>query len=73
MALDPEKLLEFFNRIKQMKCEEYLKLVEKYMDDDTVELFVDHIEEFYGNHDDEELGMLANIMITGFVCAKELS
>lgn len=73
MAIDQDKLLEFFNSIKQMKSEDYMKLVEKYMDDDTVELFVDHIEEFYGNHDDEELGMLANIMITGFVCAKELS
>lgn len=73
MTIDQNKLLEFFQNVKNMKSEEYMKLVEKYMDDETVELFVDHIEEFYGNHDDEELGMLANIMITGFVCAKEIS
>jgi hypothetical protein len=72
MAIDQDKLAAYFENISKMKSEEFMDLVEKYMDDDTVELFVDHIEDFYGVSDDEELGMLANIMIAGFVCAKEL-
>jgi hypothetical protein len=35
-----------------------------------VEIFVRHIEKFYGIEDDEELGMLAQLMVTGYLAAK---
>lgn len=73
MAIDKDKLLEYFRSIEKMKSEDLMKMVEKYMDDDTIELFVDHIEDFYGIQDDDELGILTQIMIAGFVCAKEIS
>jgi hypothetical protein len=53
-----------------MESENLMKIVEKFLSDDDIELFVDHLESFYGVTDDDELGMLAQIMITGFLCAK---
>lgn len=72
MAIDQDKLAQYFEKISKMKSEELMKMVENYMDDTTVEMFVDHIEDFYGVEDDEELGLLAQIMIAGFICAKEI-
>lgn len=45
-------------------------MVEKHLKDDDVEIFVNHIETFYGITDDEELGMLAQLMVTGYLAAK---
>ncbi len=50
-----------------------MALVEKYLKDDDVEIFVQHIESFYGINDDEELGMLAQLMVTGYLAAKHES
>ena len=71
--LDKDKLADFFEKLSSMKSEEHMMMVDKYMDEDTVEMFVDHIEDFYGVQDDEELGTLAQLMITGFIAAKEIS
>lgn len=73
MAIDQVKLAEYFEKVSKMKSEDLMAMVEKYMDDDSVEMFVDHIEDFYGIQDDEELGLLAQIMIAGFICAKEIN
>jgi hypothetical protein len=71
--LDKDKLADFFEKLNAMKSEDLMTMVDKYMDEDTVEMFVDHIEDFYGVQDDEELGTLAQLMITGFIAAKEIS
>jgi hypothetical protein len=71
--LDKDKLADFFEKLHAMKSEDLMTMVDKYMDEDTVEMFVDHIEDFYGVQDDEELGTLAQLMITGFIAAKEIS
>jgi hypothetical protein len=47
-----------------------MALVEKHLSDEDVEIFVEHIETFYGINDDEELGMLAQLMVTGYLAAK---
>jgi hypothetical protein len=47
-----------------------MSLVEKHLADDDVEIFVQHIEQFYGISDEEELGMLAQLMVTGYLAAK---
>lgn len=68
---EKEELFNYFESIKDLKAEEIMKNVENHLDDEAIEIFVDHIEDFYGVDDDEELGMLAQLMISGFVAARE--
>ena len=63
-------LTSFFKSMEQMKSEDMMAMVERHLKDDDVEIFVAHIEEFYGITDDEELGMLAQLMVTGYLAAK---
>jgi hypothetical protein len=72
MAVDKEKLENWFVEVEKLDSDQMMKLVEKHLDEETIELFVDHLEEFYGVDDDDQLGMLAQIMISGFVAAREL-
>jgi hypothetical protein len=53
-----------------MQSEDMMTMVEKHLSDEDVEIFVQHIETFYGITDDEELGMLAQLMVTGYLAAK---
>lgn len=64
------ELENFFEKISKMESEELMSLVDAYLTNEQIELFVDHIEDFYGIEDDEQLGMLAQIMITGYLAAK---
>lgn len=64
-----DKLTDFFTKIEDLKSDEFMTLVEKYLGDEEIERFVDHISDFYGIEDDEELGTLAQIMITGYLAA----
>jgi len=73
MKTSAEELTKYFVTFEERKPEELTEIIEKYLTDDAVEAFVDHIEEFYGVADDEELGHLAQLMITGFIAAKEMS
>ena len=66
-----EDLKSFFEKLSDMESEQLMSVVEAHLSNDEIELFVDHIEDFYGVEDDEELGMLAQIMITGFLAAKQ--
>lgn len=70
MSEKQQILTAFFKSLEGMKSEDMMALVEKYLRDDDVEIFVQHIEEFYGINDDEELGMLAQLMVTGYLAAK---
>lgn len=63
-------LTSFFESLEKISSEEMMGMVEKHLKDDDVEIFVDHIEKFYGINDDEELGMLAQLMVTGYLAAK---
>ncbi len=63
-------LTSFFKSLEEMNSEEMMETVERHLKDDDVEIFVRHIEEFYGITDDEELGMLAQLMVTGYLAAK---
>lgn len=63
-------LTSFFQSLEKMQSEDMMKMVEKHLKDDDVEIFVQHIEAFYGITDDEELGMLAQLMVTGYLAAK---
>jgi hypothetical protein len=70
---EKDKLDEYFQSLKEMDAEKLMSRVDSYLDDEAIEIFVEHIEEFYGIEDDEQLGMLAQIMVSGFVAAKEIS
>ena len=63
-------LTSFFESLEKMESDQMMEMVSKYLSDDEVELFVNHIENFYGISDDEELGMLAQLMVTGYLAAK---
>jgi len=63
-------LTSFFKSIESIESDEMMKLVESQLSDEDVEIFVQHIESFYGINDDEELGMLAQLVVTGYLAAK---
>ncbi len=63
-------LTSFFENLEKMESEDMMAMVETHLQDDDVEIFVQHIEDFYGIKDDEELGMLAQLMVTGYLAAK---
>ncbi len=72
MSSEKAKILTaFFESMGKVQPDDWMKVVEKHLSDDEVEIFVDHIEDFYGVQDDEELGMLAQIMITGYLAGKD--
>jgi hypothetical protein len=68
---EKDNLVAYFDSIKDLNAEQLMAKVENYLDDESIEIFVDHLEDFYGVEDDEELGMLAQIMVSGFIAAKE--
>ncbi|HXH75790.1 MAG TPA: hypothetical protein VNJ08_12525 [Bacteriovoracaceae bacterium] len=71
MASEKQQILtSFFKSLENMESDDMMALVEKHLKDDDVEIFVQHIEGFYGITDDEELGMLAQLMVTGYLAAK---
>lgn len=63
-------LTSFFDSLEKLESDDMMSMVEKYLTDEDVEIFVNHIEAFYGITDDEELGMLAQLMVTGYLAAK---
>jgi len=71
MSSEKQQILtSFFQTLEKMESEDMMAMVEKHLKDDDVEIFVQHIESFYGISDDEELGMLAQLMVTGYLAAK---
>lgn len=71
MSSEKQQILtSFFESLEKMESEDMMEMVNKHLADDEVEIFVSHIENFYGITDDEELGMLAQLMVTGYLAAK---
>ncbi len=71
MSVEKRQILtSFFESLEKLDSEAMMALVEKHLSDEDVETFVAHIEQFYGINDDEELGMLAQLMVTGYMAAK---
>ena len=70
---DKDKLADYFESLKELSAEELMGKVDTHLDDEAIEIFIEHIEDFYGIDDDEQLGMLAQIMVSGFLAAKEIS
>lgn len=68
-----EKIRDFLVNLEAFDADQLMILVEKHLNDECIEALVEHIEEFYGIHEDEELGMLAQLMVTGYLIAKNES
>ncbi|MBT4792535.1 MAG: hypothetical protein HON90_13265 [Halobacteriovoraceae bacterium] len=68
---EKDRLVAYFDTLKDKNAEQVMSKVENHLDDEAIEIFVEHIEDFYGVEDDEELGMLAQLMISGYIAAKE--
>ena len=66
-----DRLDTYFEKLEKLQSEDMMALVDKYLDEEAIEIMVDHIEDFYGVDDDEQLGSLAQIMISGYVAAME--
>ncbi len=65
-----QNLEDFFGKFSEINSDELMSRVEEYLNDDCIEIMISHLEDFYGIEDDEQLGSLAQIMITGFLAAK---
>ena len=65
-----QRLTQFFESMSGMDADSMTALVEKHLSDEDLELFVRHLEDFYGIEEEEELGTLAQIMVTGYLAAK---
>lgn len=61
---------KFFQQLADMEADTVTALVEKHLSDEELELFVRHLEDFYGIEEEEELGTLAQVMVTGYLAAK---
>ena len=71
--IDKAALSNYFNTLEELNTDQMMEKVEKHLDDEAIEIFIQHLEEYYGVEDDEELGTLAQIMISGFIAGKELN
>lgn len=65
-----QNLTEFVERIEGMNSEQFSSLVNQYLDDDAIEIMASHVAEFYDLEDDDEIGGLTQIMVTGYLAAK---
>lgn len=74
MSTEKQQILtSFFESLEKLDSDAMMNLVGKQLTDEDIEIFVQHIEQFYGISDDEELGMLAQLMVTGYLAAKHES
>ena len=73
MKLNENKLESYFEKLEKFSGDKMMELVSRYLDDEDIEVLCNHIEDFYGVDDDEEIGMLAQIMVSGYVMAKEVN
>lgn len=67
-----DQLAAYFEGLKNQSSDQLMKNISGHLDDEAIEIFVDHIEDFYGIEDDEQLGMLTQLMVSGFIAAREL-
>lgn len=71
MKIQHEQIKKSLANIENCTESGFAALVEKYFDDDSIEIFVEHLERFYGIEDEDELGSLAQVMISGALVALE--
>lgn len=71
--IDSSKTEEFFEKLESLSDEAIQKLVQQHLSDEVIEVICDHLEDYYQIQDDEEIGSLAQLVITGYLLAKSES
>jgi hypothetical protein len=71
--INKDALANYFEQLESLSSEDMMKKVDGHLDEEAIEIIIQHLEDFYGIEDDEELGTLAQIMISGFIAGKEVS
>lgn len=72
MIMNTDTINEYLDKLEEMDADQMSAKVDKYLDEEAVESICVHVEEFYGLDDDEQIGQLAQIMISGIILAKEI-
>lgn len=62
-----EKIEALSELIEGLNSDSFTKFVEEHISDEAINAMSDHIDDFYGIDTDEELGMLTQIMVTGYL------
>ena len=65
-----QSIQSFFESLEQTESKDFMEIVERYISNESIEVICDHIEDFYGVEDDEEIGMLSQLVVTGFLLGK---
>ncbi|MBL7664913.1 MAG: hypothetical protein JNM93_07245 [Bacteriovoracaceae bacterium] len=65
-----KNLNAFFEHLSKFDSNQMMEQVGQYLDDEAIEIIIGHLEDFYGIENDEELGSLAQVLITGYLAAK---
>lgn len=68
-----QKLDTFFASLEGLDADTMTTLVEKHLSDDEIEIIIRHLEDFYGIEEEEELGMLTQIIVTGFLAGLSIN
>ena len=65
--MDISKIDKFFNKFNELESEQLQQIIESHLDDNCIEQIIMNLEDLYGIEDDEELGSLCQILITGYL------
>ena len=61
---------KFTEKLAKMNSEEYMKLVENFIEDDAIEAIAAFLEDFYGVSDEDQLGHLTQVFVSGILLDK---
>lgn len=72
MIMNTDTINDYLDKLEDLDGDQMAAKVETYLDEEAIESICVHIEEFYGLDDDEQIGHLAQVMISGIILAKEI-
>jgi len=70
---DIEELNKFFVQLEERGEDYWNELLSNTVNDEAIEVMVDHIQNFYGVEDDDEASLLTQIMLTGFLAGLKMN
>ncbi len=68
-----EKILKNLDILKELDQKSFGEHLQAAISDDTIEQIAIYIEDFYGLDDDDEIGMLTQVFVSGILCSSNLS
>ena len=61
------RLKAFLKETQSLSENEFETLIEQNFDDETFEILIEHLEDFFGIQDEEQLAFLTQVMIKGLM------